>query len=1079
MMRSLSRAAMLLAVALFLGVCVASASTSEVAAYGPISCIETPFGRRMTLGFEQEYALVHAGAAGSLVGVQSVVHDSGNFTQAGNSSILASFATAASIETTHIDLDGDGKDEWAVAGIKTGDAHTVVVTTFQRDPNQPGTVLQGPVWEWNNASNILDVKIATADLVGRKYDSRQELVVAIRDATQTVRVLVLDGSAESPTIQWGSNASIVNWVMPAVDGAISSLRMATGDVLLAGNDQILLMGLSADLSKRVYYLLRFDFAGIPYLAPTRYFENRVSPTAVAAFDLHIADLGSSPAAEMVVHDQIRDVDGLPISIKQSVKYFTTLRDGNNAITDVTFHSTAENALQSNRAYLAVAVGELDRKAGAEIALVRQHDVGSGNDSNLWIELYKVNFTTDPATVVPYLSPTTHTAIRVDEQMFAGTIKYLDATIGDPDTDGIGELVVAAKDQISQGTATPVVKLRGFAIAPPEDPGNFPDPDTFAQTRTYDFPAAVSDNLALHVDRLDFDGDSLLADIGASCKRIHEPTLRTVVHLPPYWKLLQGSNVNFLATIGRTKSNQTTDTQSYGTFTSHDISGYVGVSIGGDVAGAGAKLSAKVTAGYNVETKRGELFGTQNTLVVGQSQSQDHGEGLVVAEDNTFECYSYDVHTLGVTDGNIRSCELIDGASSVSGSDLVTWDTVTAANSGAGSPQWIPLAPDWASVALFRVPTANFAASAGSLVNATDGSFASGVQSPPMVQPYVEIDLGGVNQLTNVRIFHPPGSAHAGDLDGFSLYASALPFSGAAPPSGPNVAVFAPDPASGNGFDHWSIWLRDPNTLAARPVRYLRVQAAALTTATLSIGEIQAFADTHIEPPGYPEAVCDPTRDDGVFTALMYDANIDDYRKVDVRGQLLWSGAPLDNRCGTDFADTSPSQLDGVQHFAIWNEAAISSSAFDSWDLADTSGTTVGDNTQISHSSRVGAELDVEAGAFVKGTIGGAYEFTSGVTEESASTMYWGTGLEYAGAVGGLSPASLPRLPNTSVCGYRPQPFAYTTHDFSNIGYEHQFTVVDYVVRDLVNYWGRGSAYSPVPTNCYVVPPDRVYSGTFE
>jgi len=191
MMRSLSRAAMLLAVALFLGVCVASASTSEVAAYGPISCIETPFGRRMTLGFEQEYALVHAGAAGSLVGVQSVVHDSGNFTQAGNSSILASFATAASIETTHIDLDGDGKDEWAVAGIKTGDAHTVVVTTFQRDPNQPGTVLQGPVWEWNNASNILDVKIATADLVGRKYDSRQELVVAIRDATQTVRVLVL------------------------------------------------------------------------------------------------------------------------------------------------------------------------------------------------------------------------------------------------------------------------------------------------------------------------------------------------------------------------------------------------------------------------------------------------------------------------------------------------------------------------------------------------------------------------------------------------------------------------------------------------------------------------------------------------------------------------------------------------------------------------------------------------------------------------------------------------------------------------------------------------------------------------
>jgi hypothetical protein len=166
-----------------------------------------------------------------------------------------------------------------------------------------------------------------------------------------------------------------------------------------------------------------------------------------------------------------------------------------------------------------------------------------------------------------------------------------------------------------------------------------------------------------------------------------------------------------------------------------------------------------------------------------------------------------VHSLGVTDGNIRSCELIDGASSVSGSDLVTWDTVTAVNSGAGSPQWIPLAPDWASVALFHVPTANFAASSGTLASATDGLFGTSVQSPAMVQPYVEIDLGGVNQLTNVRIFHPGGPGHAGDLDGLSLYASAVPFSSAAPPSGPNVAVFAPDPASGNGFDHWSIWLR--------------------------------------------------------------------------------------------------------------------------------------------------------------------------------------------------------------------------------------------------------------------------------
>ena len=49
MMPSRSRAPVLLAVALFPGVGDASGATSEVAAYGPISCIETPFGRRMTL----------------------------------------------------------------------------------------------------------------------------------------------------------------------------------------------------------------------------------------------------------------------------------------------------------------------------------------------------------------------------------------------------------------------------------------------------------------------------------------------------------------------------------------------------------------------------------------------------------------------------------------------------------------------------------------------------------------------------------------------------------------------------------------------------------------------------------------------------------------------------------------------------------------------------------------------------------------------------------------------------------------------------------------------------------------------
>ena len=202
-----------------------------------------------------------------------------------------------------------------------------------------------------------------------------------------------------------------------------------------------------------------------------------------------------------------------------------------------------------------------------------------------------------------------------------------------------------------------------------------------------------------------------------------------------------------------------------------------------------------------------------------------------------------------------------------------------------------------------------------------------------------------------------------------------------------------------------------------------------------------------------------------------------YRKVDVRGQLLWSGAAQDTvACGSDFTESEEDANDGVQHFPIFANETIQSTGILNWDLAASSGTTVGSNTEISHSARVGVEIDVEAGAFVKATIGGAYEFTSGITEETATTMYWGTGIEYAGAVGGFYPASLPGLPQTNVCGYRPQPYAYTAHEYSNIGYEHQYTVVDYVVRDLEAFWTREN---PPSLYCYAIPPDRVFSSTFE
>jgi hypothetical protein len=450
----------------------------------------------------------------------------------------------------------------------------------------------------------------------------------------------------------------------------------------------------------------------------------------------------------------------------------------------------------------------------------------------------------------------------------------------------------------------------------------------------------------------------------------------------------------------------------------------------------------------------------------------------------FECYSYNVHVGELNDSgsNIRSCELIrksgnDDLRSFTPSDLVTWDTITASSNGQGQPtQWIPLTPDWASVALFHAPTANFVPQGlgATLAAATDGKFATAVQSLPMVQPYIQIDLGRAQPLTNIRVF--PQSGHPGDLDGFSVYVSTDPFVGNAPPSASaKTGVYAPDPASGNGFDHWNVWLRDLQTQAPRVARYVRLQAPGLAPTTLRISELEVFGDSHVEPPAYPQAVCDTARDDGLFTALMYDSGTAAYRKVDVHGKMLWSAAPIDANCGSDFADTDAQHKDGVQHTQIWSSVTISGSGSNAWDLTDATSNVVGNNTSISHSARVGAELDVEAGAVVKANIGGAYEFSTGVTQDSETTMYWGSELLYAGGVGGFQPVANNPSFVTAQCEYRTHPYAYTTSEHSNIGYEQQFTVIDYVVRDLT--WSRGA--NPPPAPCYTTPPDTLFRGGFE
>ena len=1071
-----SRAAVL--PALLFACHAAFGSPEQIASSQPIACSGTPFGHRLTLGVDDEYVIVH-GDSGQ-AGIMNEVLDHGLTLWAPITIPTSSLATLASSRTTHVDLNGDGRDEWVVSGIKSTDAHTLVVGPL--GVGGFGAPFLEPVWSWTagGGANVIDVRVAVGDIRGNKTDSRQELIVAYLDSANVVKVLVLDGTAVFPfTIQQASGTALAQWTMPPGDGAISQLRLATGDLLLEGSDQIVLMGVSANNAKRVFYVLRDN--GTATLLSNRYTEDRAQPTAVLpnSFDLRIGDLGGTAAAEMVVLDQARNMDNLPDTFRLGVRYFTTNRDNlTNALIDFTFVTPiVEPTYQldytinlNGRSNVAAAIGELDRRPGKEIALARQ----SPSDTHLLVELYKAGFDQygHAASLGPYLAPNVpHNPIAANEEMFVSAMNYLDVTIGQPHADGIGEVAVAVQDQASQGSSTKILKVRSFAMATPSpDPNASPDPTTFARTALYNYPSSQSNTLSLHIDRLDYGGDSVYADIDTSnCKKVREPQLRTVVHFPPYWELLQSPlGGEFLATIGRTVTQGTSADSTFGTFTSHDVSGYIGLKAGGEVLGVGGSIGAKLTAGYNYQASHGETYGTKNTSTVSESFQQSTGEGLVVEEDNTFDCYTYNVHNTNVTDAgsSVRSCELIrygaDGHTELRGfigSDLVTWDTLTAYNTGNGLPgQWVPLAPDWASVALFHAPTANFIPDLP-LLQATDGRFATSVESPPMLHPYIQIDLGTAKPLTNVRVFPSPG--RAADLDGFSLYVSANAFASESPPSGPGVTVFAPDPVSGNGFDHWNVRLRNPGPSGAPLMgRFLRLQGPAADIRTLAISEIQAFAATHIEPPSYPVWVCDPVADDGLFSARMYDSATNSYSNVDVRGHLLWTGSTFTDANCLDYQGAE------VKHADIWSSKDLGGSSPVDWNLSTTVGKSLGTKDSISNSTRIGVELDVEGGALVKAQVGGAYEFSTGITEENSSTMFWETGLEYGGKVDGFSTLQ-------PECNYRAQPFGYTTSEKSNMGYEHQYTSVDYYV---LNYnWNR----SALPLTCFATPPDRFFASGFE
>ncbi|MBN8480428.1 MAG: VCBS repeat-containing protein [Xanthomonadales bacterium] len=645
------------------------------------------------------------------------------------------------------------------------------------------------------------------------------------------------------------------------------------------------------------------------------------------------------------------------------------------------------------------------------------------------------------------------------------LSFVNVAAGDMNRDGTYEVLTMARN-----TTGKVLRSR-WQLG---DPAN---PASFAGTHAEESNGAFNAMSAMELVGSDFDGDSIYGTIGSECLMVFEPQVRQIVWMPPYFGVEQASATK-LASWGQSTTGSTSTERQSGSYTSNDVSGYIGIEVGTpDNLPYTVEASLAFTAGRNWQKASGEIHGEESSLTVDEGYYLEQGEALLITEENAFNCYSYNVNRFSTNnaypESGLRMCDPVPDSRIVSGGDARGWDTYLPAASvqlqGHKPAQWFPVNRDWASVALFKTATTNVAFAANSGADKlTDGRFdTEALAGAPRVQPYVEIDLGQVRDVANIRVF--PATGDAIDLQGFRVYASRSPMPTTGVPSGAGITQFGHETEDQVSYDRWNIWTRDPlEPSSMLRTRFIRVQHPGASAVNLRISEIQVFGDVHVDPPFYPQSVCDPVANDGQFKALVWNAAAGRFAEIQMRGDLLWSGAGTWRAPQSGDTYSACSNHGQVPMRDIWSTIGVGGTASHTWNLSSETGTMTGAYTSIDNSYRVGAQFDFKAGFIAKVIAGVAYEYTKGINRETQSSTYWGTGLEIGGEIGGFANAAL-----NQPCRYRPRPFAYTLPDRSDTGYLHEAYAVDYVVQEgSTGFWTRAN----VPTQCFG---DRIFADSFE
>jgi len=326
----------------------------------PIDCSQSPFGASAPVIGDLEPMLQLQGPNGSAF--DEYAPSTGNQTPplhgVYRAQLIQAPLPALSLrKSVSVDLNGDGRDE--VVGAFS-DGTDVRLAVYSRAAGPTAQIID--TWTFSEGIVPDSIDMVAGNLNGSK-DKKQEIAVSwIISATGAVHVIILEGDASGHI---GPADNFANGKFLGQAG-VAFPRLAVGDFLLSGHDQLVLAGYKQSSGSIELDLIEFGYPfnfvlpnvgqsstrsghfqdGLNVGFNTPFFAVDDDPAipmqgsspgggVILALDADGGDVVDTAAAELVLHVMFPELSS-PVNhiLAQRVLHFVTTRDGNNVITAI-------------------------------------------------------------------------------------------------------------------------------------------------------------------------------------------------------------------------------------------------------------------------------------------------------------------------------------------------------------------------------------------------------------------------------------------------------------------------------------------------------------------------------------------------------------------------------------------------------------------------------------------------------------------------------------------------------------------------------------------------------------------------